>query len=177
MEISKINEKDILNVMTSSTVIELKGHIIDSLTLAKVIDLIQTAQADYKMNFIDVGYGKNDFSTAHIAISMPDKIQLDKLLSELITYGAKPIENFSASYTACSADGELPKDALLIESSLQRVFINGTWVPLEASDATHTVVVYDAVSQKASLKSQASLKQGELVVTTAEGVPNYLLLK
>ena len=163
--------------MIASTVIELKGHIIDSLTLAKVIDVIQASQATYRVNFIDVGYEKNDVSITHITISLPNEAELNSLLAQLVTYGAKPIQAHTAGYTACTQDGVLPENALQVESSLMRVFIGDEWIPLEGKEELHTVVIFDPLSKTAFLKQLSRVKKGEMVVTVPNDIQTHLLLK
>jgi hypothetical protein len=50
--------------MTASEVVEVEGHIIDSLTLAKVMDVILAAGADYRVMDVHIGRTNNDESSA-----------------------------------------------------------------------------------------------------------------
>src|SRR5438128_7193392 len=94
--------------MAASEVVELEGHIIDSLTMAKVMDVILAAGADY--NIIDVAIGKTnaDVSRALIEVTADDEESLDALLSELQIHGANRIDPGDASLADVDRDGVLP---------------------------------------------------------------------
>ena len=51
----------------STETIELEGHIVDSLLLAKVLDLVLEAGADYRITSFDIGRTNLDPSRAVIA--------------------------------------------------------------------------------------------------------------
>lgn len=148
----------------NKTVIELKGHLIDSLTLAKVIDLIHAHQASYRVDFIDVGHQKSDLSTAHISLESADAEQFSRLLSELKTYGAQPLQTGEASDIAlCEADGQAPENALLLESCLNKVLVKGEWMDLNAgNNNTQTAIVIQGNETK--LVPVPYLRKGDVVV-------------
>ena len=161
-----------------STIVELKGHLIDSLTLAKVIDTIQKHQASYKVDFIDVGYQKADFSTAHLTVGAETSQQLQALLTELKTYGATPLQGTSSELTACPADATPPEHAILLENCVKHVLIAGEWVDIEGKGSGKTAVVYDPAKQVAQLVPQAQLKKGQLtVVRTQNQAPDHIFVK
>jgi hypothetical protein len=74
--------------MVSET-IELRGHIIDSLTLPKVLDQILGAGANFKICEIKIGQRRADQSYARIEISGPTLEALDKLADRLREQGAQ----------------------------------------------------------------------------------------
>ncbi len=76
--------------MVSET-IELRGHIIDSLTLPKVLDQILGAGANFKINEIKIGQRRADQSCARIEISGPTIEALDELVERLQQQGAEVI--------------------------------------------------------------------------------------
>lgn len=58
--------EDIMTVISEE--IELKGHIIDSLILPKVLDAIMDAKGTYEILQLDVGKTKNDESCCRIRV-------------------------------------------------------------------------------------------------------------
>ena len=74
--------------MVSET-IELRGHIIDSLTLPKVLDQIVTQGATFNIVEFKIGQKRVDQSQARIEISAPDKTSLDELIQRLKEQGAE----------------------------------------------------------------------------------------
>lgn len=74
--------------MVSDT-IELRGHIIDSLTLPKVLDQIVTRGATFNIVEFKIGQKRVDPSFARIEITAPTKAQLDELIQRLREQGAE----------------------------------------------------------------------------------------
>ncbi|MER3453016.1 MAG: TIGR00300 family protein, partial [Acidimicrobiia bacterium] len=71
--------------------VELAGHIIDSLILAKVLDTILEAGADYRIVDVEIGRTNLDTSRARIEITAADERALDRLLEELQVHGANRV--------------------------------------------------------------------------------------
>jgi len=76
--------------MVSET-IELRGHIIDSLTLPKVLDQIVTGGATFNIVEFKIGQKLVDQSCARIEISAPSSSELDDLIERLREQGAEVI--------------------------------------------------------------------------------------
>ncbi len=72
-----------------SEIIELRGHIIDSLILPKVLDGILTEGGDFKILDIKIGQQRADQSQARIEISAPTKEKLDTMVVGLREHGAE----------------------------------------------------------------------------------------
>jgi hypothetical protein len=72
-----------------SETIELRGHIIDSLTLPKVLDQIVTRGATFNIVEFKIGQKRVDPSLARIEISAPSQTQLDELIQRLRDQGAE----------------------------------------------------------------------------------------
>ena len=74
--------------MVSET-IELRGHIIDSLILPKVLDQIVTQRATFNIVEFKIGQKRVDPSLARIEIHAPDQTALDELIERLRQHGAE----------------------------------------------------------------------------------------
>ena len=72
-----------------SETIELRGHIIDSLTLPKVLDQIVTRGATFNIVEFKIGQKRVDPSLARIEISPPSQAELDELIQRLREQGAE----------------------------------------------------------------------------------------
>src|SRR5207302_1246685 len=73
-------------------VIELQGHIIDSLLLPKVLDEILTRGGTYTIKQIDLGKRQIDPSQARIEIKAESQKQLDEILHAVHEHGASPMD-------------------------------------------------------------------------------------
>lgn len=69
--------------------IELRGHIIDSLILPKVLDQIVTRGATFNIVEFRIGQKSADQSSARIEITAPNKAELDELVARLREHGAE----------------------------------------------------------------------------------------
>ena len=61
----------------ASEIVEIEGHIIDSLILAKVLDQILAAGADYRVLDVEIGRTSVDVSRVSIEVTAPDADGLD----------------------------------------------------------------------------------------------------
>ena len=74
-----------------SEIIELRGHIIDSFTLPKVLDQIVTRGAVFNIVEFRIGQKRVDPSFARIEITAPSRSELDELIQRLHEHGAEVI--------------------------------------------------------------------------------------
>src|SRR6266516_2487902 len=95
--------------MVSET-IELRGHIIDSLILPKVLDQILTHGANFKIGEIKIGEKRADQSFARIEVSAETSEALDELVLRLRQHGAEVIERANVQLASAPADGVFPSD-------------------------------------------------------------------
>jgi len=72
-----------------SETIELRGHIIDSLTLPKVLDQIVTRGATFNIVEFKIGQKRVDPSFARIEVTAPTRAELDELIQRLREQGAE----------------------------------------------------------------------------------------
>jgi hypothetical protein len=151
------------------TIIELSGHIIDSLTLAKVIDRIQAAECNYQINDLQIGQKKNDMSTAQISLWPRNTETLNALLLDLKAYGVYPLEESAADMGACPADKVIPAGAYVRFMPPMEVQLNGQWQPVD-QEGDDLIIVVNPQHQTAQLKKIAEVKQGDLVVMGKAGV-------
>src|SRR5689334_7472565 len=89
--------------------VEIEGHIIDSLILAKVLDLIVAAGADYQLLDVEIGRGQADPSRAEIDVTAGDEDSLNALLEELQVHGANRAEGRDAVLVPSNLDGVMPE--------------------------------------------------------------------
>jgi hypothetical protein len=158
------------------TILELTGHIIDSLTLAKVIDKIQAAGFDYQINDIQIGQYKTDPSTVHFSLWTQDNPEFEALLDELRAYGAESVSETNVSLAPCPADGVLPKGAYTRKNPPIQIQCMNEWLSVE-SQAGELAIVVDTASKSALLKNVQDIKAGDSVVVGHAGVRVMPMLK
>ena len=72
--------------------IEVEGHIVDSLLLAKVLDLILDAGADYRIVDVEIGRTTTDPSRARIEVTADDDDAMTRLVEALQVHGANRVD-------------------------------------------------------------------------------------
>ncbi len=90
--INKLKNYGVEPVQLISKTIEVEGHIIDSLTLSKILDIIFNSDARCEILEVKVGIEKKDFSCAKIKIYTTDQQTMDSLLEKIVKYGAALID-------------------------------------------------------------------------------------
>ncbi|HEY2997780.1 MAG TPA: hypothetical protein VGJ43_04345, partial [Acidimicrobiales bacterium] len=83
----------------STETIEVTGHIVDSLLLAKILDTILEAGCDYEIAEVRIGKTSLDPSSARIAVTGDDDV-LGPLLDELQVHGANRTAQVDATLVA-----------------------------------------------------------------------------
>jgi len=113
--------------MRATERVQVTGHIIDSLTLAKLLDLIVAAGAEYELVDVTIGRTKVDASRAVLDVTAPNESILAGLLEELEVHGASPVSQRDATLVACDLDGVFPPDFHATTNLPTAVRIDGHW--------------------------------------------------
>jgi lysine-ketoglutarate reductase/saccharopine dehydrogenase-like protein (TIGR00300 family) len=149
--------------------LELEGHLIDSLILPKVLDLIVAAGADYRLLEVEIGKTTSDLSRARIEVEIPDGVDPDPLLEELQVHGANLAEERDCEVRPAEADGVLPAGFYSTTNLQTAVRIGGRWIAVDRPEMDCAVVVAsDRLS--ACTVPMHRVRQGDLVVVGREGV-------
>src|SRR5439155_89264 len=118
-----------------SETIELRGHIIDSLILPKVLDQILTHGANFKIGEIKIGKKRADQSFARIEVSAETTEALDELVLRLRQHGAEVAKRADAQLAQAPADGVFPREFYVTTN--QQSFgqaLASTWCALSSCD-------------------------------------------
>jgi lysine-ketoglutarate reductase/saccharopine dehydrogenase-like protein (TIGR00300 family) len=124
---------------------ELAGHIVDSLLLAKVLDQVLEAGADYRLDQIDIGRTPTDSSRVVIEITADDEAHLDRLAEQLQVHGVNPLTPGDATVEAATLDGVLPAGFHSTTNLATEVRLDGRWVAVANPEMDCGLVVEDPV--------------------------------
>ena len=152
----------------ASEVVEVEGHVIDSLILAKVLDVIVAAGADYRMLDVDIGKTNTDTSRVRLEITTGDDGALDALLVELQTHGANRVSQADAELVACDREGVLPAGFYSTTNLPTWVRIESHWVPVDNPEMDCGLVVRDDGRIRTLPMHRARV--GDRIVVGHEGV-------
>jgi lysine-ketoglutarate reductase/saccharopine dehydrogenase-like protein (TIGR00300 family) len=153
----------------TTAVVEVEGHIIDSLILAKILDVIVEAEASYRLMDVEIGRSHTDPSHARIELTTPDDGAMQRLLAELHPHGAHLVDEPEARVVAVDQDGVLPRGFYATTNLPTSVKTDGKWIDVAQPEMDCALVVSaDRASARTVPMSQA--RAGDLVVVGPAGV-------
>src|SRR5438045_1615690 len=89
-------------------VVEIRGHIIDSMTLPAIMDEIMDRGGEFDVQTLEVGRHKDDPSYARIEIRASSQAELDALLARVGRLGATRVAAAIVRTAPAPADGVFP---------------------------------------------------------------------
>ena len=150
-------------------IIELSGHIIDSMALTKTMAIIMEKGGEFDILEIDVGRKKSDLSHAKIEVSAHSPKLLNAILDELSVLGASIHEIKEVNLVASTKDKVAPEGFYSSSNHATHIFYNGNWIPVEDIEMDCLVVV-DEAQNRAFVKPIANVKAGDKIVVGLDGV-------
>ncbi|MBI4729410.1 MAG: TIGR00300 family protein [Acidobacteria bacterium] len=147
-------------------VVEIRGHIIDSLVLPRVLDEIIDAGAEYRILSFEVGRTHDDPSFARIEISAAPEA-LGGLLRRLGALGAATTEAHDARAEPADRDGVFPEGFYSTTSLPTRARVAGQWLEVENPEMDCGIVVAKGRARTAPM---SDIRAGDLVVCGQRGV-------
>ena len=152
-----------------SETIQLRGHIIDSLILPKVLDEILRAGGNFKIEEIKIGERRADQSYARIEVSGPTHEALDELVLRLRQHGAEVTEKVDVRLAPAPADGVFPADFYVTTN--QQTFINLDGREIEVIPAIRdSGIVADRKAGRATAVKFYEVRKGMSVVVGHQGI-------
>jgi lysine-ketoglutarate reductase/saccharopine dehydrogenase-like protein (TIGR00300 family) len=154
--------------MVSET-IELRGHIIDSLILPKVLDQILTHGANFKIGEINIGERRADQSFARIEVAAQTSEALAELMLRLRQHGAEVIERANVRLASAPADGVFPRDFYLTTN--QQTFVRFAGKEIEVRPAmSNSAIALDRKNGSARAVKFFDVKEGNEIVIGQQGI-------
>ncbi|MCA1840956.1 MAG: TIGR00300 family protein [Actinomycetota bacterium] len=153
--------------MKHSETVEISGHIIDSLTLPKILDELIGGGAEYEVEVFEIGKTHEDPSYARIKIWTADQASLDAVLNRVHPLGAAPVDPGEATMVAADMDGALPVDFYSTTNLPTQVRVGGTWVDIENPEMDCGIVVQGGSAHTIPV---SDIVKGDAVVVGRGGV-------
>ncbi|MEX0679665.1 MAG: TIGR00300 family protein [Pirellulales bacterium] len=108
--------------------VEIAGHIIDSLILPKVLDLITAAGATFRMKKIAIGQARTDASYALVEVRAASAELLADILGQISDHGAVPTAQQDCRLVAADIDGAFPEGFYSSTNQRTEVRVGGQWI-------------------------------------------------
>ena len=152
-----------------SETIELRGHIIDSLILPKVLDQILTHSANFKITEITIGKKRADQSFARIEVSAETNEALDELILRLRQHGAEVAERANAQLAPAPADGVFPPEFYVMTNQQTFVRVDGKEIEVRPT-MMDTAIAVDRKRRTARAVKFFDVRKSDEIVVGHQGV-------
>jgi lysine-ketoglutarate reductase/saccharopine dehydrogenase-like protein (TIGR00300 family) len=148
--------------------VELRGHIIDSLLLPKVLDEILTCGGSFTIHEIKIGKQRSDPSYASIDVSGPSPEVVDDLVRRLRQHGAEVVEQKAVQLVEAPADGVFPPDFYVTTNQQTYVHHNG-WIEVRPV-AMDCGIAVDVEKLQASTIKFSQIRKGMKIAVGHHGI-------
>jgi len=152
-----------------SETIELRGHIIDSLILPKVLDEILRAGGNFKIREIKIGERRADQSYARIEVSGPTHETLDELVLRLRQHGAEITEKVDVQLALAPADGIFPADFYVTTNQQTFITLDGKEIEVHPAIMDSGIAV-DREAWRATAVKFYEVRKGMKIVAGHQGI-------
>ncbi len=108
--------------------VQITGHIIDSLILPKVLDLINAAGGTFKIVQITIGQTQRDPSFAVVEVGADSVEQLAEILAQISDHGAVPTAQQDCRLVAADIDTAFPEAFYSSTNQRTEIRVDGQWI-------------------------------------------------
>jgi lysine-ketoglutarate reductase/saccharopine dehydrogenase-like protein (TIGR00300 family) len=150
-------------------VVEIRGHIIDSMTLPTIMDEVMDRGGEFDVQTLQVGRHKEDPSYARIEIRAASQADLDTLLDRVGRLGATPVASAPVQTAAAPADGVFPDNFYSTTNLRTEVNIDGTWAAVAFTEMDCAILV-DAEQATARCVTLGEVRAGDPIVVGHDGI-------
>jgi len=155
--------------MKFSREIELRGHIVDSGILTKVMDTVVEYNGEFETKEFDLGRQKTDPSYARMEISAETPEQLTKLISELRRLGVIVTGETEATLQTVTKVKVAPEGFYSTTNHPTWVHCLDSWISVD-NMKMDALISIDTKNKTAKCVTQGKLLPGDTVVVGEEGV-------
>ena len=113
--------------------VEVRGHIIDSLILPKILDVITQAGGTFRIKDIAIGHAREDSSFALVEIQSETDEQLQSILANVTDHGAVRVLAADCRCQPADIEGTFPEGFYSTTNQLSEVRLDGEWIQVDAS--------------------------------------------
>jgi lysine-ketoglutarate reductase/saccharopine dehydrogenase-like protein (TIGR00300 family) len=127
--------------VTQSSVLLLEGHIIDSMMLPRLLDLVMDLGGSFDIQELKVGQLKQDTSTCRIEVWADDGATLDEIVRLARELGAGVAHEEPVRTDRVTTDGVYPEGFYSTSNLPTQLLIDGGWVEVEQQEMDCAIAV------------------------------------
>lgn len=150
-------------------VVEIRGHIIDSMILPKIFDEIMDRGGDFEVQALQVGRRKEEPSYARIEVRAATARDLDALIEQLERLGATRVTVTPVRLEPAPADGVFPDDFYSTTNLRTSINLNGSWIDVAYPEMDCGILV-DPQARTARCVTMNEVRAGDLIVVGHDGI-------
>jgi len=147
----------------------LRGHIIDSLILAKVLDTILMMGGSFDLADVQIGKTREESSRARIIVRAGTAQLLSDILHRIQPHGASVEREADCRLQPAPANGIFPEEFYATTHLPTQIRLQGQWVDVEGTEMDLGVAV-EPKKAIARTVPMGAVKRGDLIVTGREGI-------
>ena len=150
-------------------VVEMRGHIIDSLLLPKVLDAILSRGGQYHIENLRLGERQDDPSIARIEVRAATPEILDAILAEIHPHGAVPTQPADCVTVVADIAGAFPDGFYCTTNFRTQVRLGDEWVDVEDQEMDCGILV-DSEGLAARCIPMVAVNTGDRIVVGRTGL-------
>jgi len=147
--------------------IEVKGHLIDSMILTKIFDVIMDLDGEFQVQEFRVGKRKKDESYAKLLIQGKSQKHLDEILESVYRAGATSKIQREIKIQSAPRDMVMPDDFYSTTNNQTDVFYKGKWIKVENMMMDKCIVVK---GNRAWCSPIREIKKGDMIIVGERGI-------
>lgn len=148
-------------------IVEVKGHLIDSMILTKIFDIIMDLQGEFQVQKFSVGKKKKDESYAKLLIQGKSKEHLNQILQAVYREGAISKIQQEVMLKATPKDMVMPDDFYSSTNNHTDIFYKGKWIRVENMMMDKCIVVK---ANRAFCTPIREIQKGDMIVVGEQGI-------
>lgn len=149
--------------------VEVRGHIIDSLILPKVLDEITAAGGRFVIKDIAIGHDRTDPSFALIEVRSQSEEELAAILAQIADHGASPTATGDVDLAPADLDGAFPEGFYSSTNQRTEIRVDGAWLPVDRQEMDCGITV-DLAHREARCVPMSDVRQGMPIIVGHRGV-------
>jgi len=149
--------------------VEVRGHIIDSLILPKILDIITSAGGSFRIKNISIGQDRTDPSHALVTVGADTEEQLSDLLSSIADHGAVRVNEHDCSMELADVEGAFPEGFYSTTNQRTEIRIDGQWIEVDEQEMDCGIVV-DLGDHSARCVAMSDVEKGTQIIVGHAGV-------
>ena len=147
--------------------IEVHGHLIDSMILTKIFDIVMDLNGEFQVQEFKVGKRKKDESYAKLLIQGKSQKHLDDILESVYREGATSKIQQEIKLKPAPKEMVMPDDFYSTTNNRTDIFYKGKWIKVENMMMDKCIVLNGKSARCTPIRE---IKKGDMVIVGENGI-------